>query len=410
MDKSLQELLGASVLSEETKTALSEAWSRKLSEAREEEAYKLRQEFAAKFDQDKANIVEAMNAMITDVLSEQARQVATEKRRLVTESTRIANESKTKDEELHKKAAAQIKTLESFIVETVTAEITEMRSELNEQAARIEADKAEYINKINENKAASRERLKVLESFITKAITSEVTELAEDRKALVETRVKLQSEARAKMAEARRSFIERASKLVEGTIETRLNAEMNQLRSDLKEAREDRFGRAIFEAFQNEFLNTGLSNGTRLKATEQKLAEAQKLLESAEAEKKKLTLLAESAQRKAQAATDKVLREKTLNSLLAPLNRETRRVMSELLENVRTDGLNAAFQKNLPFVLNERKDASLQQGRRVLSESQTPKTISEHTGNRNSRLTESSTDDAVLQMEIADLRRKAGIK
>ncbi len=411
MEKGLQEFLENSVLSEDTKAALSEAWTRKLSEARAEEAFNLRQEFAAKFEQDKANIVEAMNAMITDVLTEQAKEVASEKKRLVAESARIANESKAKDDENHQKAAKTIKTLESFVAETLKAEISEMRDELNEQRRQLSEDKAEYERKINENKAASRDRLKMLESFVTKAVSSEMTELSEDRKALVETRVKLQSENRAKMAETRRLFIERASKLVESTIETRLNAEMGQLRADLKEARESRFGRAIFEAYQNEFLNSGLSNGTRLKATEQKLAEATKALNEAREASKKVEILAESNKRDAMIAREKLMREKTLNSLLNPLNRETRRVMGELLEGVKTENLKAAFDKNLPFVLNERSSNPSSQGRRVLAESRSPKTISEHTGNRNSRLTESSTaEDAVSQMEIADIKRKAGIK
>ena len=191
MEKGLQEFLENSVLSDDTKSALSEAWTRKLSEAREEEAFKLRQEFAAKFEQDKANIVEAMNAMITDVLTEQAHEVASEKKRLVTESKRIANESKAKDDALHHKAAKTIKTLESFITETLKAEITEMRDELNEQRREITEDKANYEQKINESKAAARNRLKMLENFVTKAVSTEMTELSEDRKALVETRVKL---------------------------------------------------------------------------------------------------------------------------------------------------------------------------------------------------------------------------
>jgi hypothetical protein len=116
--------------------------------------------------------------------------------------------------------------------------------------------------------------------------------------------------------------------------------------------------------------------------------------------------------RKATLSEERALRERTLNDLLAPLSRDKREVMEELLEGVKTTQLKVTFQKYLPTILNEGKGSN--KGRQLLSE--TPVTakrpVSEVTGDRNNRLTESARAEIVEDNveEIHELRRLAGIE
>src|SRR5690606_3331036 len=107
-------------------------------------------------------------------------------------------------------------------------------------------------------------------------------------------------------------------------------------------------------------------------------------------------------------------REKTLNELLAPLGREKRAVMANLLESVKTPALKEAFQKYLPTVTKETATGSSNQGRRVLSEAPaTEKRTVAVTGDRTNRLSESARAEDVqaqsTQSEIVELRRLAGL-
>jgi hypothetical protein len=58
---------------------------------------------------------------------------------------------------------------------------------------------------------------------------------ASNRNALVEARVRLVAESKAKLDETKKAFIARASKLVESTIESQIRNELTQLKEDIKE-------------------------------------------------------------------------------------------------------------------------------------------------------------------------------
>lgn len=413
METGFEKLLEGAVLSEDTKAALSTAWKRKLDEARseirDEEAYKLREEFASRFESDKSDLVEAMNLMITDSLSETFKEIEDEKKELVSERKALSDKLSKADAEKEKSISEHAKVMEKFILNVLSKEIRE----LNESVKEIGAEKDKFISESKEAEAKREEesdkKLDVLESFVRKQLAKELNEFQQDKRQLVETRVKLITEGRAKMAETRKAFIERASRIVESTIEERLTSELTQLRSDLKEAKQLHFGRKLFEAFQEEFLSSHLSEGTKVKKLMTELDVAKRTIsESATriAESKKVV---ENMQRRINLAEDKAQREKTLNTLLAPLNRENRKIMSELLESVQTPALKAAFDRNLPHLM---ESGASSQGRRMLSETSAKTKPVEVTGNRTTRLVESTQQKDVdtFEIEINDLKRLAGIK
>jgi uncharacterized phage infection (PIP) family protein YhgE len=120
-----------------------------------------------------------------------------------------------------------------------------------------------------------------------------------------------------------------------------------QLKEDITIARENMFGRKIYEAVASEFAVTHLNENKeiaklhqKIKDSEDKLAEATKAIDDAnvivETKSKEIRIIKESQERK-----------ETLTSLLKPLNKEKATVMSELLESVETTKLQSQFDKYL---------------------------------------------------------------
>ena len=93
-------------------------------------------------------------------------------------------------------------------------------------------------------------------------------------------------------------------------------------------------------------------------------------------------------------AEDKMVREKTLAELVAPLSKDKRQVMVELLESVQTANLKKQFDKYLPAVLNE-----------SVAKEESADMITEHTGDRINNQTNINEDETIV-----DIKRLAGLR
>ncbi len=470
MEKGLKELLESAVLSDETKSALSEAWNSKLDEVRasvrEEEETKLREEFANRFAADKNELVEAMDRMLGDAVKENASKAASELKALQEERTRLTSAIKEARAEYKAKIASQTQVMESFFLETLKKELTEFAQDhqalraqrvkvaeesaalneqyeqklaeslsklqsvvvgkLHEEMTQLKAQKASLAEtearvakSLNEHRAElntqTGKSVKMLESFVMSQLSKELKEFETDKQGLVEARVRFASEAKAKLEEQRKAFVARATKIVESTVDSHLRKELSQLKEDLVEARQNIFGRRLFEAFQSEYMASYHSDGSQVKKLSAQLIEAQGRIDEAVKLVDEKSKLLESMERRVKLSEERATRERTLNELLTPLNKGQRAVMGELLESVKTSSLKVAFQKYLPTILNENDRGSSPKGRQLLSE--TPVTAkrptsSEVTGDRNNRLTESARAEIVEENveEILELRRLAGIE
>jgi hypothetical protein len=467
MENGLKELLENAVLSEETKTAFLEAWDNKVNEVKaslkEEVETQVREEFGARYEQDKHNLVEAMDNMLSDAVKKHASESFEAAKALKEERAKLTKAIKETRVAYKTRVAEHAKVLESFVLGQLGSEIKEFTQDqkavmaqrvllakqireaktqykvkmqehmaklqdfvlakLNEELKTVKTreqalaeGKIQNAKRLNEHRKAlneqAAERVNKLEAFVVKQLSEEINEFKQDKNALVEMRVKMASEAKSKLDETKKAFIERASKLVESTVETHLRKEMTQLKEDIRTSRENIFGRRLFEAFQVEYMTSYLSEGTQVKKLSGKLTEVQKQLAEATKLISTQKQLNEQAQRKVALSEERATRVKTLNELLRPLNREKREVMENLLETVKTGVLKEAFQKYLPAVLNETvKDTK---GRRVLTEAaplQEKRTIAV-TGNRPNRLAESarSEESQDQSAEIIALRRLAGIE
>jgi predicted DNA-binding protein len=263
-----------------------------------------------------------------------------------------------------------------------------MVTKLAEEIRELRADRKNYENSVAK-----------LEGFVIRALAEEIQEFEQDKKAIVETKVKLVAEAKQKLAQLQQTFVQRSAALVKESVANKLESELTQLKEDIQVARENMFGRRLFEAFAGEFAVTHLNENKQLAKMQAIMMKQQEVI----AESKKLAeekaLLVESRETEIRIIKESSERRDSMAKLLKPLNKEKAAVMSELLESVQTSKLQAAFDKYLPAVLNNSSVKPLAEKSVMLAESRQVVT----------------GDKTVKQAEVRDnnvieLRRLAGLK
>ena len=319
--EALKPLLDSGLINEDVSREINEAWDSKLTEAKEMVRAELREEFAQRYEHDKQVMVEALDRMVTEGLQAELEAVAAEKRQLAED--RVASQRKLKE---------NATKFNDFMVTKLAEEIGELRRD----------------------RRVHNESLEKLEAFVVKALAQEITEFAQDKRKVVETQVRLVSEARVKLESLKQRFVKESAAKMTASVSKHLKAELGQLREDIKVARENNFGRRIFEAYAAEFGATHLNEKAEVRnlhaviaEKDQKLAEAVKLATKAK-------VLVESKEREIRMIKESNVRQNTMEELLSPLNDEKREVMKNLLESVQTDRLKSAFEKYLPAVLENR--------------------------------------------------------
>ena len=349
----IKQLLDKDLVNEETRVSIEEAWESKLAEVKEEAKTEVREEFAKRYEHDKSVMVEAMDRLTNEALKKEIAEFVEDRKQLAAQRVMYKRGVKP-----------HMEMLQKFITKQLAKEMTELQ---------------------NDRKSAA-EQIKTLEAFVTKSLAKELNEFESDKKSVVETRVKLVKEAKEKFAEIRNAFIKKASKIVEQVVSENITKEMTQFKDDIKVARENNFGRKIFEAYTSEYLTSYLHETSEIRKLQSKLNEAEgkisetsKLLESEKIQKSKIE--------------NRHKRDRVLNEMLQPLSGDKKDVMSNLLETVQTDNLKTDFNKYLPHVMKDAKKAS------IISESRT-----ESTGDKKAKPQAKEQDEDVIS-----IRKLAGI-
>jgi hypothetical protein len=361
----IKPLLESGLINQETSVAINEAWESKLNEAREQVRAELREEFAQRYEHDKNVMVEALDKMVSEGLSVEIQEFQAERQAM--------NEDRVK---------AQVKLRENaskfndFMVTKLAEEIKELRTERKLQM----------------------ESQQKLEQFIVHALAREIKEFSQDKQAVVEAKVKLVAEGRKQLEALKTRFVSESAARMNAAVTKHLKGEMSQLKEDIKTARENDFGRRIFESFATEFSATHLNEKAETRKLMQALEQKdQQLAESIKAAKDAKKLV-ESKEREVRIIKESNSRQQAMSDLLAPLNKEKAEVMKNLLESVQTTRLQAAFEKYLPAVLNSAPE-------KKAAKPQLRESVKEVTGDKT----------AVTQVEVADrdnvidLRRLAGL-
>jgi hypothetical protein len=319
MFDAIKPLVDSGIINEDTKQAISEAWDSKLNEAREQIRAEMREEFAGRYEHDKGQMVEALDKMVSESLQAEIREFAEEKTQLAADRVRF-----------NKRMAESAGRFDQFLVGKLAEEIKELR----------------------EDRKSAQGATQRLEKFVIRALAEEIQEFSKDKQEVVETKVKLVREAKQKLASLQKQFVAQSANLVKESVAKHLESEMTQLKEDIQIARENNFGRRLFEAFASEFAITHLNENTQIAKLTNALEQKEKQIAEAKKAASEKAALVESKDREIKIIKESQERKQSMTDLLKPLNKEKQDVMSQLLENVQTDKLKSAFEKYLPAVLN----------------------------------------------------------
>lgn len=354
MSDDLKKLLEGNVLGDETKKALTEAWDKKLDEARETISADLREEFASKYEHDKSIVIEATEKMVKEALKEEFDELMADKKAIKEMKLKLKENLSVLSTKAH-----------SFLKESLIKEMREL-----------------HEDRVNVTKGLGK-----FQNFAMKQLREEIEEYRTDKKALMKERVEFNQKKEKEIKEAKKQFVEKATKISEKVIRESLVAELTQLRQDLKESKENRFGRKLFESFAVEFMNSHYNE----KSDVRKIS---KVLESV---KKQNAVLAESLKTKDEAILEakkeanhqKSLKERAevMHGLLSKLGTEQKKTMKTLLESTSTEKLKENFQRYLPMVLESN-------GKKVLTERKSTSAVREYDGNHQ----KTEDDETVVQL------------
>lgn len=367
----IKPLLDNGIINEETKTAIAEAWESRIVEAKEQVRAELREEFAQRYQHDKAVMVEALDKMVTESLTAELAEFADEKRQLAED--RVA---------FKQQMVESADKFNNFMVTKLAEEIQELRQ-----------DRKTYESAIAK-----------LEQFTIHALAEEIKEFEQDKQAVVETKVRLVAEGKAKLAELQKKFVEQSAAAVKEAVTSSLESELTQLKEDIQVARENMFGRRLYEAFASEFAVTHLNENKQIRELQstvdmvtEKLSEAVQAIENkkalVESKEKEIRIIKESAERKERVA-----------EMLKPLNKEKAAIMRDLLESVQTDKLQSAYEKYLPAVLNNTPVAKPATEKVALTESR----VVEVTGDKTAKTAVDASKTESLN-NVFEIRRLAGL-
>lgn len=364
MFDAIKPLLDSNLITEEIGKELSEAWETKITEAREQVRAELREEFAQRYEHDKTVMVEALDRMVTEGLTAEVQAVADERRALA--------EDRVKFQARMKESATKFN---DFLVKKLAEEITELR----------------------QDRRMHTEGVQKLENFVVHALAREIQEFAADKRDVVETKVRLVREARSKLESLKARFIRESAQKMSQSVSRHLKAELTQLQEDIRVARENNFGRRIFEAYAAEFGATHLNENAEVRRLNGLLADKNRKLAEAIKLSERAKQLVESKEREIRMTREHNERRDLMTELLAPLNREKADVMRNLLENVQTTRLKSAFEKYLPAVLEDRSVKA----NRVITEAITAVTGDKEVPNQ--------PGDSDAKSNVIDLKRLAGL-
>ena len=367
MIDAIKPLIDSGLINEDVASELNLTWETKLTEAKDQVRGELRNEFAQRYEHDRNVMVEALDKMVTESLSEEIKEFHEEKKAI--------NEDRVKAKLKLKESATKFN---DFMVTKLAEEIKELRTDRKVQLE-------------NQDK---------LQKFITHALAREIKEFAQDRQAVVEQRVKLVAEGRKQLEALKEKFISESAARLSTSVSSHLKGELSQLKEDIQIARENNFGRKIFETFAGEFSTTYLNDKAETRKIVSELNDKEQELAESKVQLAKATKIIESKEREVNIIKESTQREKTLDNLVSSLNKEKAQVMRSLLESVQTPKLKNAFDKYLPAVLNEGSE------RKVEKAPLTESISTAQTGNKSAKKEEKVE---LGDSNVIDLKRLAGL-
>lgn len=341
MEKFLEELLEHDVINATTKQQIAEEWNKQLQDARQRESQRVRKELANRYKLDRSRLVEALQKMTTDA---------------------------------------------------ITVEF----GELKEDIKRFRKLKAQYAKKLTEARSEAHKKASRALGVIGRVLRKEILEFRKDRADQKRVSATLIEEIQAKGIRDRERLIERGAVVLENMSRRVLEKFIAEAKTDIKTAKENDFGRRIYESFSSEFAANQFNINPKAKQQARKLTKIvnENLhLRTQLAEQQRLHYQRlQTVEKQKTQVTENVNRERTIERLVSNLKGPQRKQMRKLLENTSTPKLEASYRTFLPMVVSPPKQIENKPTRLIESSNFS-------TGN-------SKSVEQIEDSEIAALRRR----
>ena len=365
----LDKFLSESTLSDEAKAVIQEAWN----EEKASVAAEMREEMKGRYQEDLARLTEGLDKMMTGIISEEMNAVYAEKAKLVEDRVTLR------------------KTLGNFSAFANTV-------------------LAEEVKGMRQERKQIQETLDKFVGFSNRVLAEELKDFHQEKRQLVESRVKLIAEGSRQIAEARQNFIKRASEGAAVYIAETTEKNLSVLKQDLKEAKQNLFGRKIFEAFASEFNNKQYNENTLLRQLTESVKERESEVIDTKVALQEANAKVKAAERKVTMMEDAQARNAIMSELIKPLNPQQKQIMESLLQTSPTENLKADFNKYHKSVLKGTVNESAAKPGRVAVNTQAKQTLAEGkviTGNR-AAIVENEMDNSDLEY-LREIEHLAGM-
>jgi len=358
-----------------------------------------------------------MNNKIEDILKGMSLDDDAVKRLKESFDSALADAKVAQEASIHEKLSEQytsdLNKIQEAFGKYLEERIKPHVKELQEGVSEVDAIKIKYATATTKIKESAQKHIKkkisAMENIVENVIKSELKELHEDVVANRKATLQSITENNNKAKSDREKFKLKAAKVMENIINVKVPAQLEPLREDIIAARQDNFGREIFEAFQTVFRRNHYSVSSELKSL---LAENKKLkVVAAKTKSKAAKAISESkaAEKAATTAytrlTEANKRQANMNRLLKPLTGMSKTQMKTLLEATKTDRMDATFRKALPQIVNETKSLRTKKRKNLREGKKTSRSLEFHQGGT-TNLTESDYDE--FDGEVENIRRLAG--
>lgn len=242
------------------------------------------------------------------------------------------------------------KLLEAEVLnEETTKELQEaFQGKIDEAIAAAKTDaEADVRATLTEQWVAERDLLiEAVDSKVTEFLTAELEELKEDIESFRDLEADYAEkivEAKAAMSDELQADLGELVEKIDAFLEIRIGSEMDELKEDLEEVRKNDFGRTIFEAFAQEYVDSYSDDESveaSLRETETRLSDTEAALEESEAARAELE------------------REAKMDEILTPLSGRQKEVMEAILKNVDTERLDEGYKTFIGRVIRETDETS----------------------------------------------------
>ena len=337
------------------------------------------------------------------------------KEKLTTTFTKVLDEAKVEQEkalriELSERYNKEKKQMHAALEQFLEQELSEAVADFKKGIDEVDGMKKQYAEKSiavkEEARAYVAKRLGALEAVIENVLSKELTELHESEKVNRRAYLNAITESKAQLEADKEAFRQKGAAVLENIVNVQVQGTLDELREDIKAAREADFGREIYESFMTTFRRQFFDSSKEFRAVTKQLAEAKAELNSVKDKAwsmvKEANQRAESAEGKTKKIEESVVRTQTINKLLKPLKGATHTKMKAILEATSTPRLGATYKKLLPEMLNEAKRSTTETRSRKIEEA----VVELKTGGQKTLTESQATED---DDDIVEIQRLAGM-